>query len=234
MDSLGQFLSAEWRSLLFANYAVPPDLLQPFVPAGTSLDAHEGVTYVSLVAFLFDKTRILGLPIPGHICFEEVNLRFYVKPDYDPTIRAVTFIKEIVPLASIPLVANTFFGENYEDWPMDHTIQPPHYRYGWGPEREWSFDAKVTAPLSIPGPKSLAEFITEHYWGYSSSPKGTVEYQVQHPQWPCVKTEQFEINLDFAACYGSEFALLQHQQPSSVLFAEGSAVSVSLPRLLKV
>lgn len=231
MESIGQFLSAEWRSLLFANYAVPPEILQPFVPAGTSLDAHEGETYVSLVAFLFDKTRIFGLPIPGHVCFEEVNLRFYVKPNHNPAIRAVTFIKEIVPLASIPLVANTFFGENYEDWPMDHAIQPPHYRYSWGPEREWSFDAEVTQPLCIPAPGSLEEFITEHYWGYARSPKGTTEYQVQHPQWPCVKTEQFEINLDFAACYGPEFALLNTLKPVNTLYADGSKVTVSRPRI---
>ena len=32
------FLSAEWRHLVMLNYAVPREVLRPFVPAGTALD----------------------------------------------------------------------------------------------------------------------------------------------------------------------------------------------------
>ena len=35
------FLEAEWRHLALFNYEVDPDLLEPFVPAGTELDAWE-------------------------------------------------------------------------------------------------------------------------------------------------------------------------------------------------
>ena len=30
---------------------------------------------------------------------------------------------------------------------------------------------------------SHEEFITEHYWGYTARSQGTLEYQVEHPQW---------------------------------------------------
>ena len=115
-----KFLSATWTDLLFANYVVDADLLEPFVPKGTRLDPFDGKAFVSLVAFLFDKTRVLGIPIPGYRRFEEVNLRFYVTPEKDTSIRAVTFIKEIVPKRIIPLVANNLFDENYVTLPMDH------------------------------------------------------------------------------------------------------------------
>ena len=82
MDAAGAgapFLTARWESLVFLNYACPPRLLEPLVPAGTELDAWQGETLVSLVGFLFTDTRLKGIAIPWHRTFEEVNLRFYVR-----------------------------------------------------------------------------------------------------------------------------------------------------------
>ena len=77
------FLRAEWRNLVMLNYVVEPALLEPFVPKDTQLDAWRGRTYVSLVGFMFVDTRVLGVPIPFHRNFEEINLRpgiLQVKP----------------------------------------------------------------------------------------------------------------------------------------------------------
>ena len=74
-----KFLTAEWRDLIMANYEVDSSLLVPLVPAGTEIDLHEGRCFVSLVGFMFLNTRVLRVPVPFHINFEEVNLRFYVK-----------------------------------------------------------------------------------------------------------------------------------------------------------
>ena len=52
------FLTAEWRYLLMANYEVPPEVLQPYVPPGTELDFKDGKTYVSMVGFRFLNTRL--------------------------------------------------------------------------------------------------------------------------------------------------------------------------------
>ena len=79
MTSPGRFLSAQWRQLAMLNYSVDPAMLAPFVPAGTELDSWGGTTYVSVVGFMFLKTRVLGLAIPFHCNFPEVNLRFYVR-----------------------------------------------------------------------------------------------------------------------------------------------------------
>ena len=77
MNVPGKFLTAEWRHLAMLNYEIDPALLRPFVPRGTELDAWNGKTFVSLVGFWFCNTRVLGLPIPFHRHFEEVNLRFF-------------------------------------------------------------------------------------------------------------------------------------------------------------
>src|SRR3712207_2361719 len=97
-----RFLTARWHDLIMANYEVDPALLEPRVPAGTDLDLFDGRCFVSLVGFMFLNTRVMGLPIPFHINFEEVNLRFYVKRDLPgETRRGVCFVKEIVPRRAI-------------------------------------------------------------------------------------------------------------------------------------
>jgi uncharacterized protein YqjF (DUF2071 family) len=73
------FLKAEWRKLIMVNYEVNPDILKSYLPNGTELDFYKGKCYVSVIGFMFLNTKLLGIKIPFHINFEEVNLRFYVK-----------------------------------------------------------------------------------------------------------------------------------------------------------
>ena len=224
-----KFLSAHWRNLLLANYVVDPAILEEHVPKGTSIDLFKGQAFVSLVAFLFDKTRVLGIPVPFHRKFEEVNLRFYVAPDKDPSIRAVTFIKEIVPKRILSAVANSFFNENYSTEPMSHGIEDGNYWYAWGENQSNRFTAQVNRDLSFPDAGSIGEFITEHYWGYAQGKNKTIEYRVEHPQWQCCEVDDYEIEVDFEKTYGSKFGFLNSQQPQNVQFAAGSAVTVSFP-----
>ena len=95
MSELRVFLKAEWRSLVMLNYAVDPRLLRARAPIGTTLDFFEGKTYVSLVGFRFLETRVLGVAVPFHCNFDEVNLRFYVRRCEGGTVRRGTvFIRE--------------------------------------------------------------------------------------------------------------------------------------------
>jgi uncharacterized protein YqjF (DUF2071 family) len=52
------FLTAEWRHLVMLNYAVKRTLLEPLVPSGLEPDEFDGTTYVSVVGFLFLRTRV--------------------------------------------------------------------------------------------------------------------------------------------------------------------------------
>jgi len=150
-----KFLTAEWRDLILANYEVDPALLASRVPTGTDLDLHEGRCFVSLVGFMFLNTRVLGIPIPGHINFEEVNLRFYVKREMSSEVRrGVCFIKELVPKPAIAFIARELFGEPYETAVMHNFIDAGKvsYRFGKVP----SADARTitlslaSCPLTVP------------------------------------------------------------------------------------
>ena len=119
------FLSAEWRDLVMLNYEVEPELLKPYVPAGTTLDSFKGRTYLSLVGFQFRHTRLLGrFPIPFHVNFDEVNLRVYVRrKEGSDDRRGVVFIAEVVPRRAIATTARILYGENYRYRPMRHRIE---------------------------------------------------------------------------------------------------------------
>src|SRR5215467_7194109 len=117
------FLTAEWRHLAMLNYEIEPQILQPYVPAGTELDTWSNKTFISVVGFMFLKTRVMGLPIPFHQNFEEVNLRFYVRyKAANEWRRGVVFIKEIVPRWAIATVARVVYNENYAAMPMRHSL----------------------------------------------------------------------------------------------------------------
>ena len=228
------FLKAEWRKLIMAQYAVDPAILTPFLPAGLALDLFHGECFVSLIGFLFDRVRIKGLAIPFHTRFEEVNLRFYVRArDKDgSTRRGVVFVREFVPRMAITLVANLLYEEPYRTLRMRREITQTksslEVLYDWKARGRWYRMAAEASPALQPiAPGSIEEFITEHYWGFTKRSHGpTSQYQVEHPRWETYAIRRSMIDVDFGALYGPTFALLNAQQPASVLLAEGAPVSI--------
>ncbi|MBP6002326.1 MAG: DUF2071 domain-containing protein [Pyrinomonadaceae bacterium] len=224
-----KFLSARWQDLIMANYEVDPSLLESRVPPGTELDLQDGKCYVSLVGFMFLDTRVLGLPVPFHINFEEVNLRFYIKRELDDEVRrAVCFVKEIVPRFAIATVARVLYGEPYECWQMDHTRTETSVEYSWSKgECRNRLSVEIEQSVGVPEAGSHGEFIIEHYWGYTKRGGTRVdEYKVEHPKWELFSVKNEQIDVDFGGTYGLEFAFLGNQKSSSTLLAKGSEVSV--------
>jgi uncharacterized protein YqjF (DUF2071 family) len=227
------FLKAEWRKLAMANYAVDPKILEPYVPHGTELDFWNDTCYVSLVGFMFVDTKIKSLKIPFHVNFEEVNLRFYVRyNDSGQWKRGVVFIREIVPKFALTFVANTIYGENYETMPMlhqwDRQTDFQTVQYQWKKANQW-YGLKLKAALQ-PQPilaDSEAEFITEHYWGYTKRKnRQTSEYAVEHERWDIYDVLEYNIDVDFGKVYGKPFEWLTDAKPASVFLAEGSGIIV--------
>ena len=234
------FLTAEWRKLAFANYEIDPDILAPYVPFGTELDFWNNRCYASLVGFMFMNTRLLGIRVPFHVNFEEVNLRFYVRRlEKGEWKRGVVFVKEIVPKRALAFVANTFYGEKYATMPMTHQWQQIGtdltVDYRWNPGPEWqSFRMTTTLEPSDISPGSEEEFITEHYWGYAKVNDAlTNEYQVTHPKWKKYDVLDYEIKADFELLYGKGFRSMNSQQPRSVMLAEGSAITIESKRTIR-
>jgi uncharacterized protein YqjF (DUF2071 family) len=230
----GVFLTAEWRYLAMLNFAVEPELLADRVPPGTTLDAWNGTTYVSLVGFMFLRTRVLGVPVPFHVNFEELNLRFYVRREAaGESRRGVVFVKEIVPRFAIATVARVVYNENYVAMPMRHGLdvggaERGSAEYGWRHRGRWNrLRVETEGPPRPLEPGSEAEFITEHYWGYAAQKGGgTMEYRVEHPPWRVWNATGHALDCDAASIYGERFGPALAAAPVSAFLAEGSPIAV--------
>lgn len=223
------FLTAEWRDVIGITFPCPPERLLPYLPPGATIDTLDGSPRVSLVAFAFSRTRVLRVPVPGHIRFPEINLRFYVRYRGQ---RAVVFIRELVPRRAIATIARLRYNEPYVRVPMT-----------WGRELEagslrvWhrfakgsSIDVTAAATGTLPAPGSPGHWLTDHALGIGRRRNGAaVLYHVAHPTWALHEIAAVALDVDFAAIYGPSWAWLADTEPSHVSLATGSAVTVSRP-----
>lgn len=235
------FLTASWDYLVMLNYAVPAEILHPYLPKGTEIDLFEGKALASMVGFLFNQTKVFGAKWPFHTNFEEVNLRFYVKRfDGQQWKRGVAFISEIVPKHMIAWMANTLYNEHYTRMPMQHqlhiTANQLQLNYQWKNATQWnSLGVTALNQLQPILPNSEAEFIFEHYWGYNQlNNHQLIEYGVEHPRWEMYSVTDYSFDADIASLYGSAFEPFLSQEPQSVMLAKGSNVIIRKPSFFTV
>ena len=236
------FLSAQWEYLAMFNYEVDPAVLQKHLPPFTEIDYFQGKALVSIVGFMFNNTKVFGLRWPGHVNFEEVNLRYYIKY-FDGTLwrRGVGFVSEIVPKPIIAGMANLLYNEHYSVAKMRHNITTIDdvlsVSFEWQKKKqEWnSINISASAFLGDIETGSEEEFIFEHYYGYNRlNPTTTIEYQLAHPRWQVYPVKDYSISCDIEKLYGKEFApFINQKEPHSVFLARGSEVIVKMPSKIR-
>src|SRR5262249_15198338 len=231
-----KFLSARWSNLFLATYTVPPEVLLPHVPTGLQLESVDGQSFVTLVAFDFLNTKVLGIPWPGFRNFPEINLRFYVRQGER---RRVVFIGELVRSAFVAWLARKFYHEPYQAMLLSSAVTDSAsgisvvYRLD-SPGHMNMIRATGRKPADQPDPDSFEHFIKEHEWGFGKTRKGrTMIYRVEHPIWEIYPLDDWDIDWDWAGVYGPEWAFLQEENPCSIILAAGSKVSVFTGQELK-
>jgi uncharacterized protein YqjF (DUF2071 family) len=224
-------MTAEWLNVAAVTFAVDEERLQPYLPRGATIDSLEGSPRVSLVAFEFRRTRVVGLAIPRHIVFPEINLRFYVRHGGE---RGVVFIRELVPRHAIATVARQLYNEPYRCVPMICGAEPTAdggvrvwHRFG----RASSLSLNGAAETAVPAAGSAAHWLTDHSLGVGQRRDGTtLLYDVAHPTWALRQVTDLALDVDFGAVYGDEWAWLRDATPSHLSLAVGSPITVSRPR----
>jgi uncharacterized protein len=234
------FLTAEWNDLAMINYEIDSKIIEKYVPKGTEIDLWKGKCYISLIGFMFENVKVLGVKIPFHVNFEEVNLRFYVKRfENGEWKRGVVFIKEIVPKHAITWVANTLYNEHYQTLKMRHSRTEndttKRFVYEWKKGQKWNSIAMTTQKNAVPiEDNSVTEFITEHYFGYTNyNSEKSIEYAVTHPKWEQLEVIDYTIDVDFEKVYGRDFAFLQELEPTSAFLALGSKITIESKKTIR-
>jgi uncharacterized protein YqjF (DUF2071 family) len=221
-------MTTEWRWLLGVTYAADAKGLEPHLPPGCELDALEGAPRVSLVAFGFHDTRVGRFRVPGHVRFPEINLRFYIRQD---GVRGVCFIRELVSRPAITLVARGLYNEPYRTVRMrEELLSPAGVRHRFGPGLRQRIEAHAAPEGSIPSEGSAAYWLTHHHLGVGRNHRGELlRYRVEHEVWAVHEVTDLDLEVDFGAVYGPEWAHLTGAEPSHVTLAAGSPVRVYFP-----
>mgnify|MGYP003309961873 FL=1 len=221
------FLTATWRHLVLLNWRVNEDLLVPHLPSGVELDRWDGDCWASLVGFQFIHMSVKGVPAFGYRDFPEINLRFYVKRQVNgETRRGVVFIREITPHLMVGWVAHALYNEPYITMPMRQSVDESRALYQLQIDGQWQGLGVRTAGAWRDQDEAEL-FITEHYWGYNTQRNGdAMEYQVEHPTWRARSIEPDCLDLDIEKLYGAQWAKALGAEPDSMVFAEGSGVTV--------
>ena len=223
------FLSAGWHNLLLFNYKVSPDVLAPLLPEGCELDLLDGSAYLSLVAFEFLRTKVVGIKWPGFVNFPEINLRFYVQYNGE---RGVCFVKEYVPSPVVAQIARVLYNEPYKHAQMASHIQKvdsrvdAEYTLRDGDHKMRCFVSAASQPR-VSASDSIEHHFKEHELGVGKSRAGRVlTYRVHHPVWRTYPVLDYQIDVDAEGLYGKSFGFLSQSKPDSVVFAEGSEIKV--------
>jgi hypothetical protein len=142
------------------------------------------------------------------------------------------FIAEVVPRLAIATIARVLYGEHYVCLPMRHNIETEGLKntveYQWRVDGQWCRISAQTSELPKQPPESsLEQFITEHYWGYSSRRAGeSLEYRVSHVPWKVWEAPGAEFNGEASTLYGRDLGAVLQRRPDSAFVADGSAVIV--------
>lgn len=227
------FLTARWENLVLVNYRVPPELLLPYVPAGSELDTPDddpSAHIVSLVAFHFVDTAAFGVPLPGAAWFPELNLRFYVRCGEK---RATVFLREYVPNLIITLGARVLYHQPYylaliqHAWRKDAEEIRVHTDFTFR-EANGSLAIRAANEPYTPTNDSQEHFFKEHYWGFDRDPSGeTFRYRVDHPLWRVYPVLDSDIRFNPGALLGAAWRDLDWQNNiHSVMCVEGSPVKL--------
>jgi uncharacterized protein YqjF (DUF2071 family) len=203
-----------WHDLLFAHWAMSPDVLRSFVPSELPLDLYGGQAWVGVVPFWMSGVRPRGLPqAPALSTFPELNLRTYVTVENKP---GVFFFSLDAASRLAVWGARAFYHLPYYlarisihrvgDW-----VQYDSQRVMGSAEVQCSY--RPAGPEFQAAPNTLEHFLTERYCLYTVFGGKVASCDIHHAPW----------GLQMAA---AEFA------KNSVAPASGIKLPASAPHLL--
>ena len=220
-----------WEELAFLHWAVPPERIAPYLPAGTRPDTFDGVTYVGLIPFWMSGIGFRGSPAMPYVgSFHETNVRLYSVDEQGR--RGVVFLSlDASRLA--PVIA---------------ARQGPQLPYLWSRMRRERHGDQVTYTCRRrwPGPRGARSRVSvsvgepfeagplEHFlsarWGlHLADRRGRTRYWPNaHPTWPLRRAVLDELDDELLAAQG--FGDLAARAPDHVMFSPGVDVTFG-PRL---
>jgi uncharacterized protein YqjF (DUF2071 family) len=179
-------LSMRWEDVLFAHWAVDPDVVAPTLPSGLTVDTRDGDAYLGVVGFRMRSIRPRGLPVG--LSFPELNLRTYVRADDGPGVYFYNLdaddrigVAVARRLFRLPYYRAEMRVEDRPDGSLGFRSRRVHAD---APPARFAATYRPTGDPAVVDPDSLAAFLTERYRFYTESDGGRLyRGTIEHPPW---------------------------------------------------
>lgn len=176
-----------WREVLALHWRVEPEWLQGLPnppPPELETDRFDGSAWLSVVAFEMAGVRgPLGLRLPGHTRFPELNLRTYVTGPHGPGVwfhsldagnpLMARLLRRVSGMAYRPAEMEV---EEAEAGSVRYRSRHPHLDF----EAEW----RRCGPARTAEAGSVEEFLMERYVAYARPSHRLRAWRVDHAPWP--------------------------------------------------
>lgn len=193
-----------WADLTFVHWPVDPGAIAHLFPPGTRPDVFaDGLTYVALVPFVMQHTRLgTALPLPYFGRFAETNVRLYSVDDagrHGVLFRSL----ETQRLAVVPAVRSTL-GVPYT-WAKMRVTRTPD-RISYAGTRRWphsGLTSRVTVTIGAPvEPTALEVWLTARWGAHTRKAGRTWWLPNEHTTWPLHSAEIVELDDELVAAAG--------------------------------
>jgi uncharacterized protein YqjF (DUF2071 family) len=185
-----------WESLTFVHWRYPRDVVQRLVPAGLTVEEHDGTAWVGLVPFRM-LVSLPHVPTPPWLGrFEETNVRTYVR---DPSGRPGIwfFSLDAARLAAVTTARSAYrlpyFWSSMSLTQRDGAIEYAARRRWPRPRAESFVAVRPGANLSAAEAGATADFLTARFRLFSRAPAGLRSVEAEHPPWPLRRAELIEV-----------------------------------------
>lgn len=186
-------IAQSWHHLMFAHWPVPPQMLQPLLPSGLTLDTYDGQAWVGVVPFHMRGIRLRGLPpVPLTSAFAELNVRTYVTLEDKP---GVWFFSLDAANRIGVEAARVFFHLPYFNARMRVRLQNDavHYDSTRTDRRaaagNFTASYRPTSDVYLSQPGNLDHWLTERYCLYAAGKGRLYRGEIHHAPWKLRRAE---------------------------------------------
>jgi uncharacterized protein len=211
-----------WSELAFLHWAVPPERVQPHLPAGTRPDILDGTTYVGLIPFWMQGIGFLGGPgLPYVGSFHETNVRLYSVDERGR--RGVVFVSLDASRLAPVLAARWGPRLPYLWSRMDRTRAGSRVTYTC--RRRWPGPRGARSRIVVEVGQRLEASPLEHFltarWGLHLADRAgrTRYWPNEHPTWPLHHAVVDELDDELLGAAG--FGDLAERPPDHAMFSPG-------------
>lgn len=177
-------MTQKWDHLLFMHLPVPREILKAQVPNGLELDTYGGEAWITIIPFKISDMRLRKIPpFPFLRSFLELNVRTYVRRN---GILGIYFFsldaEKLLAVLGARMATLPYF---YAKMKMKERSGSFHY----SSKRRGSSDAIFKGsyrPISeayYPKKGSLAHWLVERYYLWSSKGGSLFRGDIHHKQW---------------------------------------------------